>query len=270
MSRIGIFTRHVQKDPEKPTGLCVTPVTPDGERILIVARGANASLDKEAVRAALHNINHLHVSGYALAEPGVRMAAVEALRAAQQGGATTSLDFTWHAAVSASEAIREALAHVTVALPSAAELRIALGFRQLSRAAEAAHELGAEQVAATLGVGGCRVFSVRGAFRAPPFEARVVNTYAFSAGYIFGLLQSASPEACGVIGNAAGAAAAGSEHPHESLDRKRVVQLLRDGENRARRKKHIEAIREAIKLLSKRGHAKRKADRPSKSRRLNT
>jgi sugar/nucleoside kinase (ribokinase family) len=185
---------------------------------------------------------------------------------ARQVGATTSLDFTWHAAVSASEAIREALADVTAALPSASELRMALGIRQLSRAAEAARELGAEQVAATLGTGGCRVFWERGTFRAPPFEVRVVNTCgagdAFNAGYISGMLQGARPSVCGVVGNAAGAAAVGSDHPFQSLDRARLVQILRDGETRARRQKHIEAIHEAIELFSKERRASRKSTRP--------
>jgi fructose-1-phosphate kinase PfkB-like protein len=147
---------------------------------------------------------------------------------------------------------------------------MAMGFRQLSRAAEAALELGTEQVVATLGVGGCRVFSAQGALRVPPCEVRPVDTAgadeAFVSGYIFGLLNNAPPEVCGVIANAAGAAAAGSLHLYESLSRDGLVLLLREGENRARRKKHAETIRKAIELLSKRGHTRRKKSQSSKSK----
>jgi sugar/nucleoside kinase (ribokinase family) len=151
---------------------------------------------------------------------------------------------------------------------------MAMGFRQLSRAAEAALELGTEQVVATLGVGGCRVFSAHGALRVPPCEVRLVDTRgaddAFVSGYIFGLLGNATPEVCGVIANAAGAAAAGSGHLYESLARDGLVHLLREGENRARRKKHAEAIRKAIELLSKRGQTKRRKRKSSKSKKASS
>jgi sugar/nucleoside kinase (ribokinase family) len=233
-------------------------------------RGANASLEVNGIREAFDGVRHLHVSGHTLVEPSSRTTAIEALGAAQEGGATTSLDFTWHAASGASDAIREALGHVTAALTSAPELRIAMGFRQLSRAAEAALELGAEQVAATLGIGGCRVFSARGAFRAPPFNIRGANHHGaddlYNAGYIYGMLQGASPFVCGVIGNAAATAGGGAEQPYRSLNRERLVRLLRDGEDQARGKRHVEAIREAIALLSSRGLTarSRKAHRSKK------
>jgi ribokinase len=262
LSTRGIHTRNVQIDSEKPTAIRVIPITPNGGRILMGARGANASLDKDGLREAFSGIRHLHVSGFTFVEPTSRTAAIEALRTAREGGATTSLDFTWRAASGASEAIREALSYVTVALSSAPELRIALGFRQLSRAAEAACELGTEQVAATLGSGGCRIFSARGAFRAPPFNVRGGDQSGaedlYSAGYIFGLLQDASPFVCGVIGNAAAAAGGGGEQPYRSLNRERLAHLLQEGEPQARGKKHIGAIREAMALLSNRGPTERK------------
>ncbi|GAG34537.1 unnamed protein product, partial [marine sediment metagenome] len=156
MSKMGIHTGAVQKDPERPTGICIIPITADGERTLIGARGANRALEPEGVLDAVQGCRHLHVSGYALIEPKPRQAAREALQAARTVGATTSIDFSWHAAVAAPEAIREALADVTVALPSAPDLRMAMGIRKLSLAAQEAIRLGVEQVAATLGAGGCR------------------------------------------------------------------------------------------------------------------
>lgn len=265
MRKLGIHTRNVQKDTELPTGICVIPVTPNGERTLIGARGANTRLDPAGIPEALQGIRHLHVSGYTLIETGPRKAVFDALRTARESGVTTSLDFTWHAAVKAPEAIREALPLVSVALPSASELRLALGVRQLSRAAEAALCLGVEAVAATLGAGGCRVYEMGKAFRAPSFEVQIVNTCgagdAFNAGYICGLLEGATPPASALIGNAAGAVAAQSEHPYLSLSRSKLLQVLRNGLERARLKKHREALQEAISILSKRSSKTRRRRR---------
>jgi sugar/nucleoside kinase (ribokinase family) len=265
MSKMGIHTGAVQKDPERPTGICIIPITADGERTLIGVRGANQALEPEGVTAAVQDCRHLHVSGYALIEPKTRQAAREALRAAREQGATTSIDFTWHAAIAAPEAIREALTDVTAALPSAPELRIAMGIRKLSLAAEEAVRLGAEQVAATLGAGGCRVFAAGHSYRIPPFETRVVNTCgagdAFNAGYIYGLLAGAKPWVCAILGNAAGAATVTSELPYLALDRAGMMEILKAGEGKTRKKIIKEGIREAVELLAKRSPRKRRPKR---------
>ena len=171
MRKLGIQTRYIQKDTERPTGVCAIPVTKDGERTLIGARGANMGLVSEGLAEAMQGVRHLHVSGTTLLETRSRKVAMEVLKLARESGTTTSLDFTWHAAVGVPEALREALPHVTVALPSAPELRVTFGIRQLSQAAQAALELGTEQVVATLGAGGCRVFWVGRAQRVPPVRA---------------------------------------------------------------------------------------------------
>ena len=255
MVQMGIHTRYIQKDREAPTGVCVIPVTPDGERTRIGARGANRNLDAKGIQESIQGIRHLHVSGYTLVEPKSRQAVFEALRAARQSGVRTSIDFTWHAAVSAPEAIREVLPLVDIALPSAAELRVALGIRQLSRAAEAVQELGVEHIAATLGAGGCRVYGDGRPTRVPPFEVQVVNTNgagdAFNAGYILGALGGADPVSCAVLGNAAGAAAVASDHPYRSVDRARLEEILRDGMAHVRGAMLREAMIEAIELLSR-------------------
>ena len=265
MSKTGIHTGAVQKDPERPTGICIIPITPDGDRTLIGARGANQALEPQGIPEAVQGCRHLHVSGYSLVEPRPRQAAREALRAARAAGATTSIDFTWHAAVAAPEAIREALSDVTAALPSAPELRMALGIRKLSLAAQEAIKLGAEQVAATLGAGGCRIFVDGKSIRVPPFETRVVNTCgagdAFNAGYIFGLVSGAKPLVCAVLGNAAGAAAVTSEQPALTLDRAGMAKILQTGRGITRKKILNEAIGEAEELLAKSSPRKRRRKR---------
>ncbi|GAG41432.1 unnamed protein product, partial [marine sediment metagenome] len=74
---------------------------------------------------------------------------------------------------------------------------------------------------------------------------------AFNAGYICGLLAGAKPLVCAIMGNAAGAAAVTSELPYLSLDRAGMVEILRAGEGKTRKKILKEAIREAVGLLAR-------------------
>lgn len=255
LKRLGIHTAAIQRDPERATGMCIIPVTADGERTLIGSRGANRGLIADGILETLGDFQHLHVDGYVLLEPEPRRAALRALEKARLLGATTSLDFSWLAALHVADAIRQALPLVTVALPSASELRLALGARQLRQAAERALELGVEQVAATLGPGGSRIFMKQRSFRIPPFPTSATNTTgagdAFNAGYIVGLLHGASPIICGVLANVAGAAAVSSERPYETIRAAELVERMRARLGSTRPKWLAPALDEAIRLLKK-------------------
>ena len=252
--RSGVHTGAVQRDPSRATGICIVTVTADGERTLIGMRGANCALQRNGVAEAVANVRHLHVSGYALIQPESRRAALLALETARKAGAVTSLDFGWQPASSAPELLRHALRHVSLALPSAQELRMALDERRLSRAATKARGLGVEQVVVTLGGGGCRVFTDEGTFRVPRFESSIVNTCgagdAFNAGYILGVLGGVRPQACAILGNAAGAVVVESESSHESVSRERLARtILRRKEDR-QLEPFDEALSDALSLLS--------------------
>jgi ribokinase len=84
---------RVRLTREAPTGTCVVLVGHDGERTMLPDAGANSLLAEtdlpvELVAAAAH----LHVSGYALMNPGARAAAVAALHRAHEAGVPTSVD----------------------------------------------------------------------------------------------------------------------------------------------------------------------------------
>jgi sugar/nucleoside kinase (ribokinase family) len=84
---------RVAVDPDLPTGTCVVLVGVDGERTMVPDSGANASWSREDVPVDLWGATtHLHVSGYALLNPGARPAALEAVRLARAAGATVSVD----------------------------------------------------------------------------------------------------------------------------------------------------------------------------------
>ncbi|HEX9724734.1 MAG TPA: carbohydrate kinase family protein [Vicinamibacteria bacterium] len=254
LARSGVHTGAVQKDPSRATGICIVTVTADGERTLIGMRGANCALQRDGVAEAVASVRHLHVSGYALIQPESRRAAILALETARKAGAVTSLDFGWEPATSAPELLRQALRHVSLALPSAQELRMALGERRLSQAASKARAMGVEHVAVTLGAGGCRVFSENGTFRVPRFESRTINTCgagdAFNAGYILGTLEGASAEACAILGNAAGAAVVESDSSHKTVTRDRLVKTILRAKDDPQLEPFAVAVGDAIKLLS--------------------
>lgn len=265
LARAGVRTRAVQKDPSRATGLCIVTVTADGERTLIGIRGANCALQRDGVAEALEGVRHLHVSGYALMQPESRRAALLALEAVRKRGDATSLDFGWQPSASSPELVRRALRHVSLALPSAQELRTALGERRLSRAAGKAMAMGVECVAVTLGAGGCRVFSRSGTFRLPRFESRTVNTCgagdAFNAGYILGMQAGASPETSAILGNAAGSAVVESESSHQAVTREGLAKIILRVKEDPKLEQFATDADDAISLLSTKSRRARRKPR---------
>jgi sugar/nucleoside kinase (ribokinase family) len=80
-------------DAERPTGVVIVLVEPSGERTMLPDRGANLALSAADVPAGLlGHASHLHLSGYALLDPGPRDAALHALREALHQGLSTSVD----------------------------------------------------------------------------------------------------------------------------------------------------------------------------------
>jgi ribokinase len=75
-------------DPERPTGVCLVLVGPDGERTMIPSAGANAADGGELPPDA----DWLYLSGYALLEPGSRGFARAALEYARQRQWSVAVD----------------------------------------------------------------------------------------------------------------------------------------------------------------------------------
>lgn len=84
---------HISEDAEQPTGKIVILVSAEGERSMIIDRGANLTLRPDDLPAALFQPGrHLHLSGYSFFEDGTRRVALEAQRRARAAGMTVSLD----------------------------------------------------------------------------------------------------------------------------------------------------------------------------------
>lgn len=81
LRQLGVLTR-VAIDFDRPTGVCLVLVSPDGERTMVPSAGANSGLLGEDVLASITAADHLHLSGYSLLNEASRPAARAALAAA--------------------------------------------------------------------------------------------------------------------------------------------------------------------------------------------
>lgn len=84
-------------DDALPTGTVVALISPDGERSFLTDRGANRHLCAgDLPGTLLDGVDLLHVSAYALFEPGPRSAVLALSKAARHRGLTTSIDMASH------------------------------------------------------------------------------------------------------------------------------------------------------------------------------
>ncbi len=80
-------------DAESPTGMLVTIISPDGERSFLTDRGANRNLaPADLPRHLLDRVALLHISGYALFDPGPRAAVLAFAATARSMGAHVTVD----------------------------------------------------------------------------------------------------------------------------------------------------------------------------------
>lgn len=113
----------VQTDATLPTGLCVIPVSPNGERTFLSYRGANTAWQVPSTWPA--GQHWLHVCGHALVSDTQRQSARIALRLAQERGWRTSVDLCEGLAAHLDE-LRDVLLHpLTVLLGNHHEMHTA-------------------------------------------------------------------------------------------------------------------------------------------------
>jgi len=84
---------HLQVSPDRPTGVVVALIDDVGERSMFSDRGANLSLDVQALDPAIFLAGaHLHLSGYELLDDATRPTGLAALELAAAAGMTRSVD----------------------------------------------------------------------------------------------------------------------------------------------------------------------------------
>lgn len=90
LEEAGVDTRLTRRSAALPTAMNTVIVTPDGERTMIGARGANTSYT--APPGWQEGFDWLHVSGYSLMEGIQRDSALEVIETGQLAGVPISLD----------------------------------------------------------------------------------------------------------------------------------------------------------------------------------
>lgn len=186
------------------TGAIVAIIGPDGERSMASDRGANLTLQEADVPEELiAGHRHLHVSGYALLDPGPRSAALTAIRRALALGRTVSLDPASVAPIQAYGAarFRADIEGISLLLPNADEALALTGSAQVDEAARVL-ALSYPVVAVTCGSEGALWAERAQLLRRPAAAAAgaVIDTTgagdAFTAGLLAARLAGRDPSSC--------------------------------------------------------------------------
>lgn len=84
---------HLAADPDRPTGTIVVLVGDDGSRTMLTDRGANLGLTPaDLPDVLLDDVELVHVSGYALFDPSVRVAVLDLIDRVRARGLAWSVD----------------------------------------------------------------------------------------------------------------------------------------------------------------------------------
>lgn len=194
------------------SAVCLSLVTPDGERTMRTCLGAAARLAPGSIhRADFEGCRHAHIEGYLLFN---RELMDRVLHCAQEAGCTVSLDLASFEVVRAAGAQLPALLEAFVTLVFANEEE-AEAYAGGDTAPEAVAGLLAQRCAVAavkLGARGAVLASAAGAVEVAPVAVeRIVDTTgagdAWAAGFLAGWLQGRDLAASGALGSQLGAAA---------------------------------------------------------------
>ncbi len=221
LARLGVDNRYVTTHGEFPTPVTFCEIYPPDDFPLYFYRKPSApdlqirpdEIDADAVRNA--RLFWATVTG--LSEEPSRSAHFAAWDArGRQPLTVLDLDYRpmfWDSPAAATEQVRKALAHVTVAVGNREECEIAVGETNPHKAADALLDLGVELAIVKQGPRGVLGKSRRSSVTVPPNEVDVVNGLgagdAFGGSLCHGLLHGWSLEKTLRYANAAGAIVAG-------------------------------------------------------------
>jgi 5-dehydro-2-deoxygluconokinase len=221
LARLGVDNRFVATHGEFPTPVTFCEIFPPDDFPLYFYRKPSApdlqiradEIDVDAVRSA--RLFWATVTG--LSEEPSRSAHFAAWEARERQPLTVlDLDYRpmfWDSPAAATEQVRKALTHVTVAVGNREECEIAVGESNPHKAADALLDLGVEIAIVKQGPRGVLGKSRRSSVTVPPNEVDVVNGLgagdAFGGSLCHGLLHGWPLEKTLRYANAAGAIVAG-------------------------------------------------------------
>jgi sugar/nucleoside kinase (ribokinase family) len=210
LDRSGVDTAHLLRTPDTDTsGTLIVNV--DGEdRRFVHAFGANAAFDgSEVSDELLTSAPLLYLGGYLLLPNLTADVVADLFARARARGVTTVLDVAIPDPTDLWSKLAPILPHTDLFLPNIDEARLITALDDPIAQANRFHEAGARTVVVTCGDEGAVLVGDDGCWRSEVFNVPFIDGTgsgdAFDAGFIHGLLDAQSPEACLTIGSALGA-----------------------------------------------------------------
>lgn len=212
LTRWGVETGGVLRDPERVTGMTLVAVSPSGERGFLHHFGANAAFGPEDVPDTwLARYRHFHLCALFVLPAMDGLPAARLLHRARALGLSTSADVCWDREGRWLSLLRPCLPYVDWFLPSRDEARGLTGLDDPEESARALLDAGAGAVVVKLDREGCIAVTGEGVLRVPAFDVPVEDATGAGDCFIAGFLHAR--EAGGPLeralwfGNACGARA---------------------------------------------------------------
>ncbi|GBL38173.1 fructokinase-1 [Anaerolineaceae bacterium] len=212
LAQAGVNTALVLHKTNASTGLIFIAVTPDAERTMFCARGANAQLLPADISAtALNRSDLVYLSGHPfLTEPG-RSAAWRLVELARANKCALHLDAGLAAAQLCPQEILRLLPELALCTIGMREASALLKMEQPDAVADALLARGVRCAAIKLGAAGCLLAGINLRVRVPGFDVAEIDSTgagdAFCAGLLFAQSCSLNLNAAGMLANALGALA---------------------------------------------------------------
>ena len=231
----GVDVSRVRTDPDRLTGLVILGIGAAGEvpHIFYRERCADMGLVEDDVEEDfIASARMLSVTGTHLSTATTRAAVLKAMRLARAHGTRVTLDIDYRpvlwglvaagagadryvASAAVSEVLAEILPLCDLVVGTEEELRIAGGEGELLAAVQGVRALTDGWIVLKRGADGCVVFGpgpIDSLAEGTAVRGQVVEVFnsvgagdAFLSGFLSGWLEGASPERCGLLGNACGA-----------------------------------------------------------------
>lgn len=211
---------------DRPTGRCLSLITPDSKRTMRTHLGAALTLDPHDITPALfEGARHTHIEGYLLFNYELMMAVLKSARAA---GCTVSLDLASFEVVEATKSFLPELLqeYVDVVFGNEEECTRLLGaendFPDMARTLAGWCDVAAVK----LGPAGSLVASGDKVETVAPIRVHAIDTTGagdvWASGFLYGWLNGRDLATCGRFGSILGAAIVqvdGAELPQEAWER---------------------------------------------------
>jgi ribokinase len=202
----GVDTDGIIRSPKGKSGVCLGFVDKKGQRALYINPGVNDNIEFREISAPyITDTQFLHLSSF-VGEKSFR--AQKKLMSLLPENVKISFDPGSLYAQKGIAAIEPIIQNSFVMMPNTLELQLLTGETGIPEGAQKLIDMGVQIVAVKMGDKGCYVTNGEEKQTIQPYKVNAIDTTgagdAFDAGFLYGLIQNKSLEACGKLGNFVG------------------------------------------------------------------